>query len=121
MALQQAVEEAFKLPHPPIVEAVVDVDCDLPTGFELAAFEERALAIFRNHYPTLRKQFLEEHHLERKDAEPPTISSKIGLQALQFVQLDGLQLVQVRHQGFSFNRLAPYSSLDDYMPEIERA
>jgi uncharacterized protein (TIGR04255 family) len=28
--------------------------------------------------------------------------------------------VQVRTQGFSFNRLAPYSTLDDYLPEIER-
>ncbi len=28
--------------------------------------------------------------------------------------------MQVRAQGFSFNRLAPYSSLDDYLPEIER-
>jgi uncharacterized protein (TIGR04255 family) len=26
----------------------------------------------------------------------------------------------VRAQGFSFNRLAPYTSLDDYLPEIER-
>jgi uncharacterized protein (TIGR04255 family) len=26
----------------------------------------------------------------------------------------------VRAQGFSFNRLAPYSHLEDYMPEIER-
>ena len=28
--------------------------------------------------------------------------------------------MQVRAQGFSFNRLAPYSGLDDYLPEIER-
>jgi uncharacterized protein (TIGR04255 family) len=30
------------------------------------------------------------------------------------------QLVQIRVQGFSFNRLTPYSTLDDYLPEIER-
>ena len=29
--------------------------------------------------------------------------------------------MQVRVQGFSFNRLAPYTSLDDYLPAIERA
>jgi len=29
-------------------------------------------------------------------------------------------LTKVRMQGFSFNRLAPYTSLDDYLPEIER-
>ena len=29
--------------------------------------------------------------------------------------------MQVRAQGFSFNRLAPYTGFDDYLPEIERA
>lgn len=33
---------------------------------------------------------------------------------------DEKQLVQVRAEGFSFNRLAPYTTLDDYLPEIER-
>ena len=28
--------------------------------------------------------------------------------------------MQVRAQGYSFNRLAPYTSMDDYLPEIER-
>ena len=48
------------------------------------------------------------------------LSVKNGVQALQFLQDDEKQLVQVRVQGFSFNRLAPYTSLDDYLPEIER-
>jgi uncharacterized protein (TIGR04255 family) len=39
---------------------------------------------------------------------------------LRFIQEDEKQLVQVRVEGFSFNRLAPYTSLDDYLPEIER-
>lgn len=33
---------------------------------------------------------------------------------------DEKHLVQVRAGGSSFNRLAPYTSLDDYLPEIER-
>jgi uncharacterized protein (TIGR04255 family) len=43
-----------------------------------------------------------------------------SVHALQFLAEDERQLVQIRAQGFSFNRLAPYSSLDDYLPEIER-
>ena len=42
------------------------------------------------------------------------------MQAFQFLHDDEKQLVQVRTQGFAFNRLAPYGSLDDYMGEIER-
>ena len=48
------------------------------------------------------------------------MSVRRGIQALQFLHADEKQLVQVRAQGFSFNRLAPYTSLDDYLPEIER-
>jgi uncharacterized protein (TIGR04255 family) len=44
----------------------------------------------------------------------------LAVQAFQFLHDDEKQLVQVRAQGFSFNRLAPYTSLDDYLPEIER-
>ena len=49
------------------------------------------------------------------------MSARQGLQALQFFKEDLLQLVQVRQDGFSFNRLAPYSSLDDYLPEVHRS
>ena len=38
----------------------------------------------------------------------------------QLLSQDEKQLVQVRVSGFSFNRLAPYTTLDDYLPEIER-
>ena len=55
-----------------------------------------------------------------KPGELPALSIKHGVQALQFLQDDERQLVQVRVQGFSFNRLAPYTSLDDYLPEIKR-
>lgn len=42
-----------------------------------------------------------------------------AIQALQFLQDDEKQLVQVRAQGFSFNRLASYTTLDDYLAEIQ--
>lgn len=56
-------------------------------------------------------------------AEPPNVSfagSGPVLQSFLFRSIDGKQIVQVRAQGFSFNRLAPYTSLDDYLSEIER-
>lgn len=40
---------------------------------------------------------------------------------LQFLKNDEKQLVQIRPQGYSFNRLAPYGGFDEYLPEIERA
>ena len=111
----------LKLPNPPIVEAVLDIECDLPPGQQLSALEESVRQIFRDRYPKFRTQFLQEHQIQVKADAPPEVSVQLkGVQAFQFLQDDEKQLVQVRAQGFSFNRLAPYTSLDDYLPEIER-
>lgn len=108
------------LKNAPIVEAVLDLDCDVPPGLDLAALEAGARSVFADRYPTVRKRMFQEHTIETTPGDKPAVSSRASLDALQFVQQDERQLVQVRGQGFSFNRLAPYSSLDDYLTEIER-
>lgn len=105
---------------PPIIEAVLDIDCDMPPGVDVAALESPARAALRDLYPKVRTLFLQEHTIEARADTPPSMSVRRGVQALQFLQEDEKQLVQLRGQGFSFNRLAPYSSLDDYLPEMER-
>ena len=42
------------------------------------------------------------------------------MKVFQFLKRDRCQLVQFRKQGFCFNRLAPYSGLEEYVPKIER-
>lgn len=106
---------APRLRNSPIVEAVFDVDCDLPPGFDLAAMEELARSRFRDRYPKFRARFLQESSIEAKAGV-----SRLAPQALQFLHEDERQFVQMRDHGFSFNRLAPYSGLADYLPEIER-
>ena len=113
-------ESELKLAKAPIVEAVIDIDCDMPPAFDLAALEGPARKVFLAHYPKFRSQFLEQHRIESKLDEPAKHSAKRAIQALQFLHDDEKQLVQVRSQGFSFNRLAPYTCLDDYLPEIEQ-
>jgi hypothetical protein len=109
-----------KLRNPPIVEAVFDVDCDLPAGFDLAAMKEPALKRFGDQYPKVQTQFVQQHRIETTADTAPNISTSLGVQALQFRNDDEKQIVQVRAQGFSFNRLVPFTSFDDYLPEIER-
>lgn len=113
-------EPALKLAKAPIVEAVIDIDCDMPPAFDLAALEGPARDAFLAQYPKFRTQFLEQHRIESKADEPAIHSAKRAIQALQFLHDDEKQLVQVRAQGFSFNRLAPYTSLDNYLSEIHR-
>ena len=109
-----------RLKNPPIVEAVLDVDCDLPPGFDLAALEVPARAQFQDKYPKFRTLFMQGLKIEFASTTSPITSAQPAIQALQCLHEDERQLVQVRAQGFSFNRLAPYSGLDDYLPEIER-
>ncbi len=110
----------FKLSKAPIIEAVLDIDCDLPPGFDLTASEDLLRERFRDVYPKFRKQLLQEHKIETKVDSAPRMSVRHETRALQFLQQDEKQIAQVRAQGFSFNRLAPYTSFDDYLPEIER-
>lgn len=110
----------LKLKNPPIVEAVFDVDCDLPPSFDIAALEGPSRERFGDEYPKSRPQFIHEYKIEANVDSSLNASSRPAIQAFQFLHNDGRQLVQVRVQGFSFNRLAPYSGLDDYLPEIER-
>lgn len=112
----------FKLQNAPIVEAVLDIDCDLPPGQEMASWEGPARDAYSARYPRLRKQFYQENQIEARPDGPPKMSvGRHEVRALQFLRDDDRQLVQVRLQGFSFNRLSPYSSLDDYMTDIEDA
>src|SRR5262249_19794865 len=95
-------------------------DCDLTPGFNLATLEDAARVRFGEEYPNFRKQFTQECRIEPIGDPAPKLSSYLVAQALQFLRPDEKQLVQMRQQGFSFNWLAPYTSLDDYLPEIER-
>lgn len=116
------VRRPLLLKRAPIVEAVVDIDCDLPPTFDLELVEAPSRQAFRSVYATLQPIFVEHHRFETKvgpEASGHEVQRK--LQALRFKSADGQQIVQVRDRGFSFNRLAPYTTLDDYLTEIERA
>lgn len=110
-----------KFSKPPIIEAIVDIDCDLPPGQDFAGLEAPARDTFRSAYPRMRKQHVQELHVTTKTGGPlePTVRSQ-RIQSFQFLTPDEKQLIQVRAQGYSFNKLSPYTTLDDYLPEIER-
>jgi uncharacterized protein (TIGR04255 family) len=103
------------LKSPPIVEAVLDIECDFAPGSSFVELENAAAARFCDCYPKSRKQ----SKIEPNSANPvgegvPSVSAYL------FLQDDEKQLVQLRENGYAFNRLAPYDSFDDYLPEIRR-
>jgi uncharacterized protein (TIGR04255 family) len=99
---------------------VLDIDCDLPPRLDIAKQESSAHELLRDQYPQVRRLFVQTHQIQPQAGKAPIHSVQQGVQALQFLSKDEKQLVQFRTQGFSFNRLVPYTSLDDYLPEIER-
>lgn len=113
-------EAPFALGSAPIVEAVVDIDCDMPLNPDVDALDAAAAAALADRYPTARRRILSEHQISSAPDQPLAVTSRQGLQALQYYAADEKQLIQFRPAGFSFNRLAPYTTLDDYLPEIER-
>jgi len=113
-------ERLHSLKSSPIIEAVLDIDCDMPPALALDKLEASARDAFRSHYKKVRTQFVQAMQVEAAANQAPNVTTRQAIQALQFLQEDEKQLVQVRTQGFSFNRLAPYTKLDDYLPEMER-
>ena len=105
----------------PIIEAVVDIDCDMPHQADVDALDAAAAVALADRYPTSRRRLLSEHQISAAPNAPVSVTSRQNLQALQYFSADEKQLLQFRPAGFSFNRLAPYTTLDDYLPEIERA
>ncbi len=111
----------FQLDHAPIIEAVLDIDCDLPPTLDWSALQAASHEVLRSRYPKVRQQFVQNHILTAGGDAAPVHQFNEGLAAVQFLTEDERQLVQFRANGFSFNRLAPYTTLDDYLPEIESA
>lgn len=114
------LDTPLKLARAPIIEAIVDIDCAMPVDLNLVLIENSARQELEKQYPKVKKQFIHKHQLQANSDAPPAVSVSHGLNALQFLQNDERQLVQIRTQGYSFNRLAPYVSLDMYLDEIHR-
>jgi uncharacterized protein (TIGR04255 family) len=108
------------LARSPIIEAVVDIDCDLPADVEFADLEAQARERFADRYPGFRRIFRPASHLIVSGGSPPQLDVRAATDAFQLLSEDEPQLVQVRRGGFSFNRFPPYKGLDEYLPEIER-
>lgn len=110
----------LSLARPPIVEAVLDIDCDMPSDFNVVSITDRAKAAFSDDYPLGKKGMIQQLQFGGVGAQPIAVSSAPTLQVLRFFQHDEKQLIQIRADGFSFNRLAPYPGMDMLKDELRR-
>ncbi len=104
----------------PIVEAIVDFRVRLPAGFEIACFKELHPQ-FQSDYPNVEDRKLVEHKFEQSPGKEPSHSTKDhGVIGYFFRSADKANLVQFRRDGFTFNRLKPYTSWEQVFPEAMR-
>lgn len=100
------------LPNAPIREALIDIRTQLPTEFEVGTFLD-AYAEFENEYPTKKDKIGIAYHIG-PDVELAKQEKEI--EGFLFHSKDG-RIVQFRKNGFTFNKLKPYSSWEDIYPE----
>lgn len=62
-------DENQPIPSAPIIEAVVDIDCDLPPKLNLHGLREAAEDALRIHYPKFRQQLVQQHEQMALDGE----------------------------------------------------
>ncbi len=110
---------SLSVPNPPIVEAILNIQCDFPDGYNFESALKGIEDEMSTRYPTNKPVFFQEGLIEnQREAKGLSISMKGGLHGQQYFTTDEKQLVQFTRPGFVFNRLKPYSALGDYLQEI---
>lgn len=101
----------------PIVEGIIDIQFKAPVGLNVSSFRKLAER-FKLAQRIEEMQMLDLDLSTGLSGEPPTqqkTSSTIF--GIRCFSPDGKVVVQLRKNGFTFSRLAPYSSWDEVFPQ----
>jgi uncharacterized protein (TIGR04255 family) len=107
------MSEFPKLPNPPAVEAILDVKVVFPKGVDLTALAALHEA-FKDAHPRKEEMRAMEFGFQQEiGSQPRTLTRDHGVIGYRFFSKDGKELVQCRKDGFTFNRLKPYTGWAD--------
>jgi len=119
-AVQQSTPGFPRLTKAPIVEAIIDLRVRLPSEFDIARFKTLH-SQFQTDYPKVEDQKVVEHKFEHAPGKQTSHSVQDhGIQGYLFRSADDANVVQFRRNGFTFNRLKPYTSWEQVFPEATR-
>lgn len=108
---------ARKLRNAPVVEALIDIRVRSRPGFQAEEFR-KLVPELASRYPIADEQRAVQAQFEMRPGQQPSQASRdLGLQGLLFRPTDRLSIVQFRADGFTFNRLKPYTSWEHIFPE----
>lgn len=108
------------LANAPITEAILDIRVKLPADFDLGKLKPVQSSISGN-YPIARERRRWESQVQFSVGKPPKrVDLDKGPDGYLFTSTDGKQIVQFRLDGFTFNRLKPYSTWESMRDEAYR-
>ena len=112
--------EKVKLTNPPITEALVDIRVKHPSGFNINSFDDLNEDKLRD-FPV--KELQNEYSADVKvkpDKEPHLSAKSRGIRGFIYKTEDKKNIVQFRKDGFTFNRLKPYTNWEEFIAIAEK-
>jgi uncharacterized protein (TIGR04255 family) len=111
--------EPQPLRHAPITEALVDIRAT-PTR-PIVSHREAFRDALRDHYPRFKDRHAFQAQFRFAQGKSPVATaSEGGLEGFQFFSSDERSIAQLRSNGFTFNRLSPYTDGDHLIDEALR-
>lgn len=102
---------------PPITEAIFDIRTELPKETDvnfLLPFQDQ----IKDRFPTRRARHAYEAKFQfSPHSSPEAIQPLATVDGYLFLSPDGKKIVQARLDGFTFNKLKPYSRWEDFSEE----
>jgi uncharacterized protein (TIGR04255 family) len=104
------------LENPPITEALVDFRVKANPKFRVKTIAELKDGL-REQFPEVMEQRGFEAVVSVGEDKRPAPSAKdLGIRGYYFKSADGRNIIQFRIDGFTYNRLKPYTSWDEIFP-----
>ncbi len=117
MADVRCSEENITFQNPPITEALLDIRVNLSkeTTLETLLFFQDEI---KEHFPNKKERHSGTFQI-KAGAAPEVITSPARADGYMFYAPDNKKIVQVRIDGFTFNKLKPYSNWDIFSREAK--
>jgi uncharacterized protein (TIGR04255 family) len=105
------------LPKAPIQEALIDIRVAMPPDFQVAALKNFGKGL-EQRFPEAQEQHRVAHGFQFSPVgEPQVIAPTRTLDGYRFISKAGGKIVQAQREGFTFNKLRPYTRWDEFSGE----
>ena len=108
------------LERAPITEALINFRVELPEGFHPDRFDQLA-DVFRHRFPKKASQKVLHAGFGVRNGQTLTQAQELQHRGLILKTKRELEIMQLRLDGFTFNRLRPYTSWEQIFPKAYRS